>query len=736
MVKWKYNVVKLAALVLMIPLMISGVMADVESYASSREDVLRTAEKSVAPDFTSDVIYQIVTDRFFDGNPNNNNPVESRGMYSPDKSNWQLYWGGDFAGIAKKIPYLKAMGVGAIWISPPVKNMNVAIGDAPAKMSGYHGYWGMDFFIPDPHFGSWREFDQMIATAHKAGINVIMDWAMNHTSPEDINDVNYGVNGRLLKNGTLLGSYNDDPLEIFHHNGGVNDYSNRYEMRYRNLFNLADLAQENPETEKYLKDAVDIWLEHGVDGIRMDAVKHMPQGYQKAYVDYLRNHRGVYVFGEWADTPSSPLWKDEVDFANASGQALENFALNSAIQNVFGKGSSIKEINSVFELQQRKFHWVNQQVNFIDGHDVSRLLSIKNDKNALDLATVLNMTAPGIPLIYYGDEQYSHVDKTNFSNQRGGDPYNRQAMPSFSHETNNFKLIHDLSTLRRKNAAMRYGAVQQRWLDDDVFVFERKFFGNVVLIAVNKGSIPKRLSGLQTSLPGGKYKDVLGNKLGGGTLNVLSSRYTDHSTDNYILHGGQAAIWSYTAPKTSNPQVGDISPTLGRSNQIIGVSGVGFGQTPGKIELGSDTCEVISWSDKHVEFRVPRFVRFTGKQPVTIVSADGHESNSISFDVLTSPQSSVTFKVSGIDTHQGDAIYVTGSVPELGNWDVYGARALGQATCAEFQICQSNVSVPSGIPIDYKFFVVAADGSVRWQKDNQHLIVPDTKPHTVLSAWK
>ncbi|WP_216430171.1 alpha-amylase family glycosyl hydrolase [Arcanobacterium phocae] len=102
-------------------------------------------------DLAGDVIYQIVVDRFYDGNPGNNDPASAPGMFSQDKSNWQLYWGGDFAGITAKIDYLKKMGVGAIWISPPVKNMSApAIDQNGTKLAGYHGYWGMDFFCARP----------------------------------------------------------------------------------------------------------------------------------------------------------------------------------------------------------------------------------------------------------------------------------------------------------------------------------------------------------------------------------------------------------------------------------------------------------------------------------------------------------------------------------------------------------------------------------------------------------
>ena len=82
-----------------------------------------------AADFKREVIYQIITDRFFDGSSSNNNPSQSSGLYDSTKTNWRAYWGGDLPGIQQKMSYLAGMGVTAIWISPPVDNLNTNIPD-------------------------------------------------------------------------------------------------------------------------------------------------------------------------------------------------------------------------------------------------------------------------------------------------------------------------------------------------------------------------------------------------------------------------------------------------------------------------------------------------------------------------------------------------------------------------------------------------------------------------------
>ena len=104
-------------------------------------------------------IYQIVTDRFFDGDTTNDNPSESPGLYdsngftNPAAANWGYYWGGDLAGIQQKLNYLQSMGVAGIWISPPMSNIRVSAGESNGY-TGYHGYWTRDFMQIDEHFGN------------------------------------------------------------------------------------------------------------------------------------------------------------------------------------------------------------------------------------------------------------------------------------------------------------------------------------------------------------------------------------------------------------------------------------------------------------------------------------------------------------------------------------------------------------------------------------------------------
>src|SRR5229473_2381708 len=120
-----------------------------------------------AQDYKKQVIYQIITDRFFNGDTTNDNPSQSSGLFDSTKTNWQLYWGGDLAGIKQKMSYLNGMGVTTIWISPPVDNINVSIPDGNNNPTApYHGYAARDMKRIEEHFGdssnSWSAFDALV----------------------------------------------------------------------------------------------------------------------------------------------------------------------------------------------------------------------------------------------------------------------------------------------------------------------------------------------------------------------------------------------------------------------------------------------------------------------------------------------------------------------------------------------------------------------------------------------
>ena len=133
---------------------------------------------------TDDVIYLIMPDRFSDGDPSNNDPPQSRGLY--DRAKTRYYHGGDLQGIINRLPYLKELGVTAIWLNPWYDNVNhlnerEVYDDGP--ITDYHGYGAVDFYAVEEHFGTMSKLREMVEAAHRLGIKVIQDQVANHSGP-------------------------------------------------------------------------------------------------------------------------------------------------------------------------------------------------------------------------------------------------------------------------------------------------------------------------------------------------------------------------------------------------------------------------------------------------------------------------------------------------------------------------------------------------------------------------
>ena len=426
----------------------------------------------LAQDFKKQVIYQIVTDRFFNGDTTNDNPSQSSGLFDSTQTNWHLYWGGDLAGITQKMSYLHGLGVTAIWISPPVDNLNLNIPDSNGNpTASYHGYGARDFMRIEEHFGDtandWTAFNALISAAHADGIKVIVDFAPNHTNPD-----NAGEYGSLYNNGTFVAACNNDPNGIFHHNPDISNFDDRYQIQYYTLEDLCDLNQENSTVDSYLKTAIQQLQSHGVDAFRIDAVKHVTWGWEYSMANSAFSYGPSFFFGEWYQTEGDALYHDSYKFANKSGISVLDFNVNQAVRDVFASDNNFSELDGVVNSEDSNFTWQNDLVTFVDSHDVPRLLSVNNDTNRLIEAQAYVLAGRGIPVVYYGDEQYLHNDTDG-----GGDPYNRNEMTSWSTSTTLYSVINKLAGLRAgTNDALAYGSYTQRWINNDVYVFERQFF--------------------------------------------------------------------------------------------------------------------------------------------------------------------------------------------------------------------------------------------------------------------
>ena len=687
-----------------------------------------------AQDFKKQVIYEIVTDRFVDGDTTNDNPAQSAGLYDSTKTNWHAYWGGDLAGIQQKMAYLKGMGITAIWISPPVDGENVnTYGSASVPQAGYHGYWARDFQRIEEHFGSasnsWTAFDAMVTAAHANGMKVIVDFAANHTSPQDV-----GEFGALYKSGVLMAKYTDDPNGYFHHNPGIgdNEYGDRYKVQYFNLDGLADLNQEHPVIDGYLKTALTQLQSHHADGFRLDAVKHVTWGWEYSMANTVFSNGPSFLFGEWSMTNTSDgLYRDAYKFANKSGINLLDFPLNTAIRDVFAGDHDFSEIDATLGAENANFTWPNDLVTFVDSQDLSRVLSMNNNHDRLNEALAFQLTARGIPVIYYGDEQYLHDDTGG-----GGDPYNRPQMVSFATSSTAYKVIGALSKLRQTNDAIAYGTSKQRWINSDVYVYERQFFNDVVLVAINKNNTNSAaVSNLNTALPAGTYADYLGGTLNGVALTVKAGSGGNNPADMLTLGANSVSVWQ-VAGGEPGPSVGSIGPTIGQPGMTVAIAGDSFGASAGSVVIGGVSAKIVSWSNTSVTFTVPKVAN--GVYQAQLKAKSGAAANAIQFTVLAAKLVPVTFTVNNASpTKPGDLIFLSGSTVELGQWGTTFDTAVGPLLDPNYPNWFLNVSVPAGQTIQFKFLKIAADGTVTWEGGANHqYVVPASGVGTVNVNWQ
>jgi glycosidase len=692
---------------------------------------LAVAGAANSQDFKKQVIYQIVTDRFFNGDTSNDNPSQSSGLFDSTKTNWFAYWGGDLAGIQQKMSYLKGMGVTTIWISPTVDNENSNMNSGTPISAPYHGYDARDFMKVEEHFGSttnsWTAFDNLISSAHANGIKVIVDWANNHS--------NYnggGELGALYNNGVFMASDSNDPNGYFHHNPNISDYNDRYQLQYYTLVGLEDLNQENSTIDNYLKTAIHQFQTHGADGFRLDAIKHVTWGWEYSLANSVFTQAPSFLFGEWYNNnPGDALYHDAYKFANKSGISELDFGINGAARDVFANNANFSEIDVVISTENSNFVWNTDLVTFFDSHDESRLLTLNNNNNRLHEAMAFLLTCRGIPVILYGDEQYLHNDTNN-----GNDPYNRVWMSSFSTTTAAYQLINKLATLRLSNDGLGYGGFQQRWINNDVYIYERKFFNDVVLVAINKNDTTAyAISGLFTALPAGTYSDYLSGLLGGSSLTVTSGSGGNNPANNFTLPAHTVAVWQATGTPAA-PEAGSIGPTVGQAGMSVTIAGKGFGSATGSVLFGTTAATISSWSDKSATFKVPSVGN--GVYSVQLKNSSGTAGNTIQFTVLTGQLIPVTFTVNNATpTSPGDYIFLTGSTVELGNWGTTFDTAVGPMLDPNYPNWFLNTSLPAGANVQFKFIKIAANGAVTWENGSNHsYTVPSSGTGFVTVNWQ
>ncbi|MFX0538876.1 alpha-amylase family glycosyl hydrolase [Ornithinimicrobium sp. Y1847] len=654
--------------------------------------------------YEGDVIYQILTDRFADGDPSNNNPYNLANAYDPTRVDVNRFFGGDWRGIEDNLDYIAGMGVGAIWISPPYDNLNEPYLENDTYYNAYHGFWAKDYFRPDERWGTMSDFESLVQAAASHGIKVVIDFAPNHTNHTDSAE-----QGAFYRDGVLMGSHSNDTQGLFHHLGNREGHqTSMYDFQYRELANLADLATGNPDVQEYLLDAIDVWLEAGVAGIRNDATLHQTDAFRTVFSDHVNRNSGAFHFGEYYIGTPDPKYDDYRTSPERTGINILDFEYANVARDVFGSFSKdMTDLAHMLEYTADDYRYENDAVTWLDSHDKSRLASIQPNQGIFHSALAFLLVSRGTPVVYYGTEQY--LPGVN------GDA-GRIWMNSFDTSTPAYQLISRLAQLRADSDAVKYGLTTIPWVNNDVLVMQRKFYDSVVVIALNRGGGTHNVTGLVTDLPQGVYGDYLEGAHGGQDIVVGAGGHVAP----FDLGPSEIGVW-HLASEAGVPAIGAVGPTQGAAGYEVTVDGSGFGAVAGSVSVGSAQAEVVCWSEDQVRFIVPEVQG--GDQSVVVHHSSAGSSNSFVYSVLSGPQMQVTMHVNAT-TSPGEEIFVVGDVPELGSWDP--DKAIGPFFNPEYPNWFLPVSLPGGQAVEFKFIKKSSSGVVWESGANRSLTTPDS----------
>jgi cyclomaltodextrinase len=482
-----------------------------------RGRVILDAAKLDRHDRQTMIMYFMMVDRFRDGDPSNDKKVDD-----PEIRPKANYFGGDIEGIYQELldGYFSRLGVNTLWLSPISQNPEGAYGlwpDPRSKFAGYHGYWPVSLTKIDYRFGTKADLKKLISEAHHQGMNVLLDYVANHV--HELHPV--------------YRQHPDWATNLYLPDGSLNT-EKWDEYRLTTWFDtfLPTLDLRRPEVVEPMTDTALYWFRnYDLDGFRHDATKHIDELYWRTLTRKLKLYSGCdpmpYQIGETYGSPeliasyiSSGMLDAQFDF-NVYDNALGVFARDE---------EHFDRLQAMLNESLRYYGYHNLMGNITGNQDKARFISLaggdlsfsENAKYAgwtrdigtgdpssyekLKLLHAFNMTIPGIPTIYYGDEV--GIPGAN-------DPDNRRWM-KFDNltpkELSVRETVSKLAHFRRNSMPLLYGDIRFIEHTDKTWVFMRSYFGQVVYVLFNKNDQPETLV-FKTGLNGeSELKALMGNE--------------------------------------------------------------------------------------------------------------------------------------------------------------------------------------------------------------------------------
>ncbi len=434
------------------------------------------------PDWVKDAIfYQIFPDRFATSasvpKPSNLEPWDSPPTVYGFK-------GGDLLGVAERLDYLTDLGITAIYFNPIFQS------------AANHRYHTHDYYNVDPILGGNAAFQTLLDQAHRRGIRIVLDGVFNHASR------GFFQFNHILENGPA-----SPYVDWFHIKGyPLYAYDSKRRPNYVAWAGLRALPKFNTDTpavREFIFGVAEHWIRQGIDGWRLDVPAEIKD--DSFWQEFRRRVKAInpeaYIVGEIWHESQHWLQGDQFDavmnylFTKACLSYFAGETLDIALARQVWSYRDLAprdlagfaaEIDRILGLYHPEVNFA--QLNLLDSHDTPRFLTLAGgDESAFRLATLFQMTYPGAPCIYYGDE---------IGMEGGHDPDCRRAFPWDEGHWNHALLdyVKRCVVLRRAHRVLRRGDFRRLPAQDDVYAFARTLGGEVMLVLLNAGRSPKQVS--------------------------------------------------------------------------------------------------------------------------------------------------------------------------------------------------------------------------------------------------
>lgn len=406
------------------------------------------------------VFYQIFPERFANGDPSNDPENVQKWGGKPTPAN---FFGGDLQGVIDHLDHLSELGINAVYFTPLF------------EATTNHKYDTRDYLKIDPHFGSNEKLKELVEACHKRGIRVLLDAVFNHagkTFPPFVDVLEKGADSKYAD----WFHVREFPLRV---EDGIPTYET---FAFEPI--MPKLNTEHPEVKKYLLEVARYWIEEvGIDGWRLDVANEVDHAFWREFRHTVKAaNPDAYILGE--------IWHDSLAWLQGDQfDAVMNYPFTNAVLDFFAKGTL--DAAGFANAIGKQLAAYSQQVtetafNLLDSHDTPRLLTLcKGDERKMRLAALFQLTYPGAPCIYYGDE---------VGMDGAGDPDCRKCMIWDEAEQNRdlFAFYKQAIALRKEHPALRSTDVRflQAEAGGHVLAYERRSAdgGERFVLALNAGS--------------------------------------------------------------------------------------------------------------------------------------------------------------------------------------------------------------------------------------------------------